>query len=136
MIVNKRFFLSAIDSLKAKANTQEETSLLNVLGHIAEFLDADYDFDFVDLVDQNRYLTLSGWTGTSDVLEAVSQYYDDEDVFDGFDARMNACKEIAASIDWEELGYTLNCKGYDVVCQAIDEWLLKNKEGKHICSTT
>ena len=122
MILDKTAFLSAVRSLQEKATTQEEAFLLSVLQHIVNDM-SKTDYDFVDIEDQNKYILRSCWTGPADVLEAIEQYFDDEGVFDNFDDRMNACEKIASTIDWDSLGYDLNCKGYDVICQAVEAWL-------------
>lgn len=127
MVIDINVFRSAIDSLKDKVTTNDEKELLITLKNV---LNQHPDqLDFVDLEDHSRYEVSSDWLGIEDILYAIDQYYNDEEVFEDNDKRRAICEAISRRIDWEDFAFELNRKGSDMICQAIDDWLY-NKEGK------
>lgn len=121
MVIDINVFRSAIDSLKDKVTTNDEKELLITLKNV---LNQHPDqLDFVDLEDHSRYEVSSDWLGIEDILCAIDQYYYDEEIFADRERRERYAKEIFDRVDWDGLSYVLNCKGCDVICEAIDDFL-------------
>lgn len=126
MVIDIDVFRSAIDTLKDRAATNDEKEVLVALKNILDKRTGRYDF--VDLEDQAQYEVCLNWQGVNDVLQYIEQYYDDEEIFAGQEQREKYAKEICDRIDWDEFSYVLNCKGADMICEAIDDFL-HSKEG-------